>query len=114
MHLGEFLTHYPPDVQSRTLPNQPAIERDITIIIDENVLWVDLCDAINKLNLVFLEDTSFVTTFRGKNVESGKKSLTLRLRFRDAKRTLTHDEINEPVSSVAELLTKTFAAEIRS
>ena len=45
-----------------------------------------------------------MTTFRGKNVASGKKSLTLRLRFRDQKRTLTHDEVNDPVASVIELL----------
>lgn len=114
LHFGELLTQYPPDLQSKALPNQPSIERDITIIIDENVLWSSLCDAINALSLDHLEDISFVTTFRGKNVASGKKSLTLRLRFRDAKRTLTHDEVNEPVSAVSELLTTTFAAEIRS
>ena len=114
LHLGELLTQFPPDVQSKTLPKQPAIERDITIIIDENVLWSDLCNAINGLNLDYLEDIAFVTTFRGKNIEPDKKSLTLRLRFRDAKRTLTHDEVNESVSKATEILTSTFEAEIRS
>jgi phenylalanyl-tRNA synthetase beta chain len=56
----------------------------------------------------------FVTTFRGKNIEQGKKSLTLKLRFRDADRTLTHEEVNDPASSAIQMLVDTFSAEIRS
>ena len=82
-------------------------------LFDENVLWSDLCNGVNALNAANLEDVSFVTTFRGKNIASDKKSLTLRLRFRDAKRTLTHDEANESVTAVIEILTNTFGAEIR-
>jgi len=114
LHLGDLLTQFPPEKQSTSLPKQPAIERDITIIVDEKVLWSDLCNGINTLNAANLEEVTFVTTFRGKNIASGKKSLTLRLRFRDAKRTLTHDEVNEPVTAVIEILTNSFGAEIRS
>ncbi len=114
LHLGELLTRFPPDVHSKSLPKQPSIERDITIIVDENVLWTDLCNGINTLRAANLEDISFVTTFRGKNIDPDKKSLTLRLRFRDKKRTLTHDEVDEHVSAVVELLKSTFNAEIRS
>jgi phenylalanyl-tRNA synthetase beta subunit len=78
------------------------------------VQWSALQNAITSLNLEHLVDISFVTTFRGKNVASGKKSLTLKLRFRDAKRTLTHDEVNAPVAKATTMLADTFSAEIRS
>ena len=66
------------------------------------------------LDLPMLEDVAYITTFRGKNIETGKKSLTLRLRFRDATRTLTHDEVNAPATLASDALQQQLGAEIRS
>ena len=101
-------------MQSHSLPTQPAIERDLSLIVHENILWCTLIETISSLSLENLEDILYVTTFRGKNIEEGKKSVTLRLRFRDEKRTLTHDEVNEPVSLAIDALVKQCDAEIRS
>ncbi len=114
LYLGKLLASFPPDVQSHALPTQPAIERDISLIIDEGVQWSSIHDAIAQVNPKHLENISFVTTFRGKNVGDGKKSLTLKLRYRDSERTLTHEEVDEPTATVIQMLTETFAAEIRS
>ena len=114
MNIGELLSSFPPDVQSHPLPKQPAIERDISLIVDEEVLWLNLAETLQALSLENLEDIEFVTTFRGKNIEAGKKSVTIRLRFRDAKRTLTHEEVNTPVSTACDALISTFNAEIRT
>ncbi len=114
LYLGELLASYPPEVQSHPLPKQPAIERDLSLILDEGVQWSAIKNALIGLNIDHLEDVSFVTTFRGKNIENGKKSLTLKLRFRDSERTLTHDEVNGPATKAIEMLTTAFSAEIRS
>ena len=114
LYLGELLASYPPEVQSHPLPKQPAIERDLSLILDEGVQWSAIENALIGLNIDHLEDVSFVTTFRGKNIENGKKSLTLKLRFRDSERTLTHDEVNGPATKAIEMLTTTFSADIRS
>jgi len=114
LYLGKLLDSFPPDVQSHALPTQPAIERDISLIIDEGVQWSAIHDEITQVHPEHLENISFVTTFRGKNIGDGKKSLTLKLRFRDSERTLTHEEVDEPTATVILLLTETFAAEIRS
>jgi phenylalanyl-tRNA synthetase beta chain len=114
LHLGALLSAFPPEVQSHSLPTQPAIERDLSLIVHENILWCTLIETISSLSLENLEDILYVTTFRGKNIEEGKKSVTLRLRFRDEKRTLTHDEVNEPVSLAVNALVKECDAEIRS
>jgi len=114
LHLGALLAAFPPEIRSQPLPKQPAIERDVSAIVDESVLWSDMYDAIAALKLEYLEDIGYVTTFRGKNIEEGKKSVTLRLRFRDAKRTLTHEEVNSPVAMATEALITICCAEIRS
>jgi phenylalanyl-tRNA synthetase beta chain len=114
LHIDNLLSNFPPDVQSHALPKQPSIERDITVILDESVMWASLHEAITSLNLEHLESVSFVTTFRGNNIASGNKSLTLKLCFRDLQRTLTHEEIDGPTSKAIKMLTEQFSAEIRS
>ena len=114
LYLDDLLASFPPDTQSRPLPKQPAIERDISLILDETIEWSAVHDALTGLQLDHLEDVSFVTTFRGKNIDSGKKSLTLKLRFRDSERTLTHEEVNAPATEAINMLTSKFSAEIRS
>jgi phenylalanyl-tRNA synthetase beta chain len=114
LHIDELLRSFPPEIESRPLPTQPSIERDISLIVEEQVLWLQLEKTITSLSLENLEGISFVTTYRGKNVDSGKKSITIRLRFRDAKRTLTHEEVNAPVSAACDALISKFNAEIRT
>ncbi|MBT4530036.1 MAG: phenylalanine--tRNA ligase subunit beta [Phycisphaerae bacterium] len=114
LNLSSLFASFPPDVQSHPLPKQPAIERDVSIIVTEDVLWSNVFDTIMALGLPLLEDVAYITTFRGKNIETGKKSLTLRLRFRDATRTLTHDEVNAPATLASDALQQQLGAEIRS
>ena len=114
LNLTPFFELYPPDVQSHPLPKQPAIERDISLIVDEDVLWSMVYNTIIELDLPHLEDVDYVTTFRGKNIDTGKKSLTLRMRFRDQTRTLTHEEVNTPAQQATEALQAQLGAEIRS
>ena len=114
LDLNALFTAYPPDVVSTPLPTQPAIERDVSAILGEDVSWQHVQNAISSLDLPWLEAVEFVTVFRGKGIENGKKSLTLRLRFREETRTLTHEEVDEPFSKAIEALCTLFGAEIRS
>ena len=69
---------------------------------------------MDALNLGHLETVEFITTFRGKPIGPGKKSLTLRARFRAPDQTLTHDEVDPQMKRMMETLRETFGAEIRS
>jgi phenylalanyl-tRNA synthetase beta chain len=55
----------------------------------------------------------FVTTFRGKPIPKGRKSLTMRLRFRANDRTLKHDEVDPQVEQVIAAITTEHNAELR-
>jgi phenylalanyl-tRNA synthetase beta chain len=114
LRLDDLFKMYPPDVVSTPLPSQPAIERDISAILSEDISWQQVQSAITSLDLPWLEAVEFVTVFRGKGIESGSKSLTLRLRFRDETRTLTHEEVDAPSEKVIETLCTSLGAEIRS
>jgi phenylalanyl-tRNA synthetase beta subunit len=61
-----------------------------------------------------LARVEFVTTFRGKGVEAGKKSLTLTLEFREAGRTLTSEEVEGEVKRAVEVLGAKFGGVLRA
>ncbi|MCA9290550.1 MAG: phenylalanine--tRNA ligase subunit beta [Phycisphaerales bacterium] len=102
------------DPEARPLPAFPAIARDISAIVDESVAWRDVERTVADLALDHHEATQFVTTFRGKQIPAGRKSLTLRIVFRAPDRTLTHDEVTPQADAVMRTLTERLNAEIRS
>ncbi len=112
--LSQYYADYPPETSAHGLPSFPSIERDISAIIDETVTWAQIEAKISDLNLDCHEASNFITTFRGKQIPKGKKSLTLRLRFRAVDRTLKHEEVDPQMATVVKALKQEFAADIRS
>ncbi|MGN6368772.1 MAG: phenylalanine--tRNA ligase subunit beta [Phycisphaerae bacterium] len=92
----------------------PGVERDLSIVVDESVRWAEVESAVHAATLPALADVEFVTTFRSKQVGEGKKSLTLKLEFRDPGRTLTSEEVDGQVATVVKLLGDKFAAALRA
>ena len=68
---------------------------------------------MDALHLDHLEAIEFVSTFRGKPMEAGKKSVTMRLRFRAPDRTLQHESVDEQVAAVIAALESKLGAHIR-
>ena len=102
------------DISVAPPPAFPTIERDVSAIVEESVSWTALTDAIIALNLPMHEATRFVTVYRGKGIADGHKSVTLRMVFRAADRTLTRDEVEDPVASAIDALQNGLGAEVRS
>ncbi len=113
LHLTPLYVGYPPDAQARPLPAFPAISRDISAVVNEDVAWRDIETLIAGLDLPDHESTEFVTTFRGKQIGKRKKSVTLRIIYRAADRTLTNEEVAGPTDRVHEALQSNLKAEIR-
>lgn len=91
----------------------PSIQRDLSIVIDEPIAWSKIQDVLTETELSNLEDLEFVGVYRGKQVGKGKKSLTMRLTFRAADRTLRHDEIDPEVDRLVNALKTETGAELR-
>ncbi|MCP4939342.1 MAG: hypothetical protein GY921_09175, partial [Phycisphaeraceae bacterium] len=91
----------------------PAIDRDLTVLVEEQVRWADLEAAIDTNRPASLEAIEFVTVFRGRNLPTGRKAVTLRLRFRVTDRTLRHDEIDPEIATITAALATGVGGEIR-
>jgi phenylalanyl-tRNA synthetase beta chain len=101
-------------VKVKPVPKFPAIERDLSIVIDEQVRWTDIAAAVKKKSPNELEDVRFVGIYRGKGIPSGKKSLTLTLQFRDQDGTLTHETVDRFQADILKSLTESTGAQLRT
>ncbi len=101
-------------VKVKSIPKFPAIERDLSIVVDEQVRWADIAAAVNKKSPDELEDIRFVGIYHGKGIPSGKKSLTLTLRFRDQDGTLTHETVDRFQANILKSLAKSTGAQLRA
>lgn len=108
-----FLHTERPERAARHLPDHPAIERDLSLIVPEVVSWKQLAAIADGLDLPHHEATEFVTVFRGKGISDGHKSVSMRLRFRSADRTLTRAEVEGPIASLVTAFRSEVGAEIR-
>ena len=105
---------YPPSHSASALPKYPAIERDLSVIVQEQVPWQAIERAVADAQPDLLESTVFVGTYRGKQVGKGRKSVTLRMQFRDPDRTLRHDQVDPQVEAVVTALTGKVGAALRA
>ena len=112
--LDALLALYPPVARVHTPPRFPAIERDLSLILDEPVEWAAIERALADGRDPRLESLEFVGAFRGKPVPQGKKSVTLRLTFREPERTLRNEEIDEPVQAIVDRMASALGATLRA
>ncbi|MFQ6036778.1 MAG: phenylalanine--tRNA ligase subunit beta [Sedimentisphaerales bacterium] len=101
-------------IKLKPIPRFPAIERDLSIIIDEQIRWADIVKAIRGKAPAELQDIRFVETYRGKGIPPSRKSVTLSLRFRDQEGTLTHDTVDQFQANIVDSLTDSVGAELRT
>ncbi len=104
---------YPPKTSAHALPRFPPIDRDLSLIVGEGVAWGEVRAVIDAVDPAHLEGVTFVGAYRGKQVGEGRKSLTLRMRFRDASGTLRGEAADEAVERVVARLRDDLKAELR-
>ena len=105
--------NFPPVRTVGDLPRFPGIERDLSVIVDETVTWQQIKACVDETSPKMLEALQFLTIFRGKQIGKGKKSLSLRMRFRNPDATLRHEEVDPQVNAVVGSLKQKVNAELR-
>ena len=98
----------------KEIPRYPAVERDLAFILDETTAAGDLLHLIRRNSGALLRKVEIIDLYRGKQIETGKKSLALRLHFQSPERTLTDSEINPIVEKILAAASKKFAATLRA
>lgn len=101
------------DIEYRTLPRYPAMERDIAVVVDRSVAGGALTDTIMASAGELLESVKVFDVYTGDRIGADKKSVALALVYRHGERTLTDEEVTEAHARVLTQLEQSFGAELR-
>ena len=98
----------------RPIAKFPPVRRDLSVVVDEAVTWRQLLAAVGAVDQALRVEVAYVTTYRGRPIPAGRKSVTLRLTYRSDAGTLRREEVDAQVEQVLAALRKGLAAELRS
>ena len=87
-------------VQFRELPQFPAIEQDMALLIPEALASEAVERTVRETGGPLLESVEPFDLYRGKGIPEGTRSVAYRLRFRAADRTLTDVEVDAVVKRI--------------
>ena len=113
LDLPLLLEAYPPDRAVAELARFPAVERDLSIIVEEATLWTTIEQQIRNAQLDRLESLRFLGIYRGKPIPPGRKSVAMRLSFRDSSTTLRREQVDAQITRLMGQLGSQFGAELR-
>ena len=91
------------------LPKFPVEQRDIALLVGEDVICADL-EACMKRACKSLSKVQLFDVYKGKQIEAGKQSLAFSLWFRSDDHALTDKEVDQFVAKILKNLAKEFEA----
>ena len=95
------------------IPKYPAVERDIAVLVDENVEVLKIEKLIKAKSKKILEAVNLFDIYRNKKIGENKKSVAYALKFRAKDRTLKDEEISEVMENIIKALKDELGAELR-
>ena len=99
---------------NKPLSRFPAVSRDVSLVVSEDVKYADLAGLVESLDLAHLEQVAHATTYRGKPLSKGQKSVTLTLTFRSGEGTLTREDADTQMAKVLGAAKQKYAADVRN
>lgn len=80
----------------RPLGKYPGVVRDVSFVVQRDVTFKHISDAIAEQNFELCRSVVFVDIYEGKGLEVDERSITVRIEYRSDERTLVETEI-EPL-----------------
>jgi len=109
----EILLHRVEPVVFRALPDYPAVERDLALIVGKGVNAAEVGAVINDAAPEYMEDLTVFDVYEGENIPEAKRSIAWRLRFRALDRTLTDEEVDAAMKRITSALEERLDVGIR-
>ena len=91
----------------------PAVVRDVSLLVERRVTFAALRRAVRALNIAECQRVELVDVYEGERLPEGKRSITLRVEYRAAERTLRDEEADALHAQVVAALVEEFGAQQR-
>ena len=99
------------NVKFSTVPKFPTAERDLSIVVKDEVPQEDVRSAIIKGKWV--EQVEFLDVYIGDQLQDGYKSLSFSIALRDPNATLTDKQADFTIGNILKKLSELFDAKLR-
>jgi phenylalanyl-tRNA synthetase beta chain len=114
LDLAEILAGAAPGGRPKPLAQFPAARRDLSLVVEDGLPYERIEQTLSGAGLENLEEIDYVTTFRGKALEAGKKSVSVALVFRSETGTLTGEQVEAAVVKAVAAAGEKIGATLRS
>lgn len=91
----------------------PHVSRDSALLLDEGIPASEVLTILNSKRTKIVEDVTLFDLYTGSGVAAGKKSLGVRIRYRDMNKTLTEEEVSKVHDRMIQSLCTALDTEIR-
>ena len=91
----------------------PAVERDLAIVVNTDVKYAQVEEAIRRAKVQPLKNIRLFDLFESEKLGKDKKSFAVNFLFSDETKTLTDEETEQFMQKITQSLQKNINAEIR-
>ncbi|NNG66020.1 phenylalanine--tRNA ligase subunit beta [Caldanaerobacter subterraneus] len=113
LNLDKIIKFANVDKKYNPLPKYPAVERDIAVVVDEDLFVAEVEKVIKETGRGFVEKTALFDVYKGPNIPEGKKSVAFSIWYRSYEKTLTDEEVNEVHARIVKALEEKLGAKLR-
>ena len=101
------------DKKYKKLPRFPAVTRDLAMVVDAATPVRAIEDIFRKTKTNIIESFELFDVYQGQQIGEGKKSVAYSIKFRDADKTLSDNDVNPIIDDIIARLSKELDAKIR-
>ena len=111
LNLDALTTRSP--VRYEEFSRQPMIRRDISVEVDEKTTAQAMLDALKTHAPGIVSEVALFDVYRGKGIDSDKKSVAFKVLLQDTHKTLTDAEAETAIQRLLKVLQEQFQAKLR-
>ena len=97
----------------KQLPKFPSMQRDIAMIIKDEINVKEIEKKIKEKGGKLLESVELFDVYKGSQIEKGYKSVAYSISFRSNEKTLTDEELLNPMKKILSALETDLGAKLR-
>jgi len=97
----------------RKIPKFPSMRRDLALLIDNSTSFLEIEKLALEVGNPLLKEVNLFDVYRGKGIESAKKSYAVSFTFQDETRTLTDDLVDSSMKKLLSAFKTSFGAKLR-
>ena len=109
----EKLIKYVKNINYSPISKYPSIERDLAIIVDNNVSASEILKVVKMVGKKYLVSVNVFDLYKDDSLGENKKSIAFKMVFNDKEKTLASEDVDKVINSLLNRLDFYFKAKLR-